>query len=75
MSFETELRKLLNLYSMEHASGTPNWILARFMLSCLGAWNVAARQRDAWYELSAPRSMEAPVTDDPEHHAYRVPGR
>lgn len=37
-----ELRDLLNRYSCENTSSTPDFVLAQFMLSCLDAFNGAA---------------------------------
>ncbi len=44
-----ELTTLLNCYSEENESNTPDFMLAKFMLSCLEAFNVATRERDRWY--------------------------
>lgn len=44
-----ELETLLNGYSEENESNTPDFILAKFMLSCLENFNVATRCRDRWY--------------------------
>lgn len=48
-ALENELAALLNRYSAENRSDTPDFILAAFMLDCLAAWNVAFRQRETWY--------------------------
>ena len=44
-----ELETLLNGYSEENESNTPDFILAKFMLACLEQFNVATRERDRWY--------------------------
>ena len=44
-----ELTTLLNCYSEENEINTPDFMLAKFMLSCLEAFNVATRERDRWY--------------------------
>jgi len=44
-----ELETLLNGYSEENESNTPDFILAKFMLACLEQFNVATRARDRWY--------------------------
>lgn len=47
--FEQELRHLLNRYSMENASNTPDSILAEYLHSCLRSFNLATTQRERWY--------------------------
>lgn len=44
-----ELAALLNRYSQENMSNTPDFILAAFMLNCLAAFNEASRERERWY--------------------------
>lgn len=44
--FEKELRTLINLHSKEEDSGTPDFILAGYLNSCLVAYNVAVTRRD-----------------------------
>ena len=49
MEFGKELVKLLNKTSQENVSGTPDFILAQYLLCCLGAFNVAVQQRENWH--------------------------
>ena len=51
--FEKELERLLNQTSQENASNTPDFILARYLLGCLAAWNTAVQQRETWYGRDA----------------------
>lgn len=52
-----ELAALLNHYSQEHGSDTPDFILAAYLLACLAAWNTHVVQRDQWYgETRPPRA-------------------
>jgi hypothetical protein len=46
--FTEELADLLNRHSMENESGTPDFILARHLTSCLVAWNCSMREREAY---------------------------
>ena len=48
-ALERELTALLNRYSCENKSDTPDFILADYLLDCLAAWNAASRRRDNWY--------------------------
>ena len=50
-NFEKDLTRLINRHSLENQSDTPDYILAKFMESCLGAYNAAVRSRDAWYSF------------------------
>lgn len=45
---ETELRQLLNRHSVENGSGTPDFILAGFLLNVLLAYNAAQIDRARW---------------------------
>ncbi len=48
-SFAQELESLINRYSKENGSDTPDFILAQYLLGCLQAWNVGVQQREHWY--------------------------
>lgn len=43
-----KLARALNCHSAENASGTPDFILADFLLGCLAAWDAGAKAREAW---------------------------
>ena len=49
LEFERELRGLLNRYSMENRSDTPDFVLARYMVQCLHAYENATSNRRAWH--------------------------
>lgn len=57
MSLEQELTILLNKFSQENASNTPDFILAQFMLSCLSAASTLTQQRETWYGRDACPSL------------------
>lgn len=44
-----ELTSVLNRYSAENASNTPDFILANYLMTCLVNFNVAVQSRDQWY--------------------------
>ena len=48
-NFERELVALINKHSKENESNTPDWLLAQYLLNCLGAFNTAIQQRETWY--------------------------
>lgn len=47
--FRTELEHLINKYSRENGSNTPDFILAQYLNDCLLAFDLATRMRDTWY--------------------------
>lgn len=47
--FSKELQSLINRYSKENNSNTPDFILAGYIENCLISWNVATQQREAFY--------------------------
>ena len=51
--FYKELEVLINKYSKENASNTPDWILAQYLLGCLSAFETATQQRETWYGRDA----------------------
>jgi hypothetical protein len=44
--FRSELKSLLNRYSMENGSNTPDFILAQYLWSCLRSYEAAVRSRE-----------------------------
>ncbi len=63
-----EMRDVLNKHSAENASGTPDFILAMYLESCLLAFNMAVQQRETW-RGAAERPLErtAVLTSDSPH--------
>lgn len=71
-TFEKELGQLLNSYSRENASNTPDFILARYIAGCLRAFEAAVLRREEWYgrdphrgPASAVESGEVTANDAP----------
>jgi hypothetical protein len=48
-TLEGDLSALLNSYSLENESNTPDFILAEYLIRCLDAYNVALTDRARWY--------------------------
>jgi hypothetical protein len=65
MSFFDELTALLNRYSQENGSDTPDWILAEHLLACLNTWNGSIKQREAWYGRPIGRRTAIVPGQDP----------
>ena len=49
-SLQDELSSLLNRYSRENDSNTPDFILANFMMMCLRAGEYLINMREQWNE-------------------------
>lgn len=48
--FPIRLSKLLKHFNREKESNTPDYILTRFLVSCLDAFDTAVTSRTKWYE-------------------------
>lgn len=48
-NFEIELHNLLNRYSKDNESNTPDYILAGYLKLSLDAFNQAVNHRERWY--------------------------
>jgi len=59
--FQKEIESVLNRYSRENASNTPDFILAQYLTSCLAAWNTGVQQRETWYGRDGRPSLRTPV--------------
>ena len=51
-SFTERLQHLLNEFSKENNSNTPDFVLAAFMENCLTAFNLATHRREQFYGRS-----------------------
>jgi len=49
MEFKDELRILINKYSKENNSNTPDWILAEYIEGCLEVYDKTQQKRAKWY--------------------------
>ena len=54
--FQQELTKLINYYSQENSSDTPDFILAEYLVNCLNIFSKTVRQRDKWYHQEKENS-------------------
>ena len=48
-NFREELTYLINRYSKENGSNTPDFILAEYLDGCLNAFDSAVENRSKWY--------------------------
>lgn len=63
MDFKDELTAALNRACAENRSNTPDYILARYLIGCLNAFDVAVNERTAWYDpkIRAGAALETTV--------------
>lgn len=48
-TFKIEVERIINKYSMENRSNTPDFILAAYLTNCLQAFELATNARTEWY--------------------------
>lgn len=63
MTFVEDLEALINRYSMENGSDTPDFILADYLVGCLESFETAIKRRDRWYgkgkcNITEPTTIE-----------------
>jgi len=51
-TFERELESLLNSYSKENESDTPDFMLAEYLKNCLESYTIAVTKRDKWFGVN-----------------------
>lgn len=59
--FEAELSELINRHSLESASNTPDFLLAKYLNLSRQAFDFVTHQRDVW--RSPPPSAPVPMAD------------
>jgi len=59
-NFRKELEQLVNKYSKENGSDTPDFILARYLENVLDNFDAAVKEREEWY------GRQKHITDLPE---------
>lgn len=60
-TFKSELESLLNRYSMENGSNTPDYILADYLNHCLAVFDATVRERERWYGRTPKSSNQSPL--------------
>jgi hypothetical protein len=51
-AFRKELESLINRYSKENGSNTPDFILAEYLDNCLESFDSALQKREKWCSLN-----------------------
>lgn len=49
-----DIQSTINHHSAENSSSTPDFILAKYLLDCLVAFELATSARENWYGRDAP---------------------
>lgn len=63
-NFQEHLEHIINYYSQENGSDTPDFILAQYLNECLGVWNKNMQRREEWYGRPIHRPKEShPFSD------------
>ena len=55
-----EIEHLINRYSRENNSNTPDFILAEYLMTCLEAFEKASKVRENWYGVPLSIGMKKP---------------
>lgn len=55
--FRDAIETVINSYSMENGSNTPDFLLAEYLTDCLAAFDKAVTAREKWYGRS-PRMLD-----------------
>ncbi len=50
-----EIQQLLNTYSVEKGSNTPDFLLAEYLMGCLNIYEHVVTKRDQWHNIRTPR--------------------
>ncbi len=69
LTFEQELTSIINRYSKENASNTPDFMLARYLSACLENYNVITKARDSWFNINM---FKRATVYYPEEDRYEV---
>lgn len=51
MGLREEIENAINNCCGENVSNTPDFLLAEYVMSCLDAFDVTVKKRDAWYSV------------------------
>ena len=70
--FEEELQALLNKWSLEGYSNTPDFLLAKFITNCVSAFNEVTRARDRWYGIELVPGQNVKFVDEEKEISPRT---
>jgi len=70
-TFQKELETIINRYSMEQHSDTPDFILAQYLNGCLENFGKAVKLRDSWYGVNEKKNADATLVTDAACHPVK----
>ena len=56
--FSRELEQLINRYSIENGSDTPDFILCKYLIDCLHAYEQATTLKNKWFQSGFKDKVE-----------------
>jgi hypothetical protein len=62
-NFRDELERLINRHSLENGSGTPDFILAHYVVGCLTVFDATVKARDKWWSFEPKIGGIIPAAD------------
>jgi hypothetical protein len=65
-NFREALEQIINRYSLENGSNTPDFILGHYLTNCLGAFNRAINEREKWYGRTPDPTNGTPPVASPD---------
>jgi len=65
-NFEERLAHLLNEFSKENSSDTPDFVLANYLEQCLTAFNLATHRREQYYGRACGSHIKSAPAETPE---------
>lgn len=71
-NFEERLAHLLNEFSKENSSDTPDFVLASYLGQCLTAFNLATHRREQFYGRACGGQIKQQPMDEIESTEYVV---
>lgn len=69
MALINDVQDAINRHTAESASGTPDYILASYLMGCLTAFNIAVKQREQWHGRNDPQPTVTAQRPRPESEA------
>ena len=72
-TFRSELESVINCYSQENGSNTPDYLLANFLINCMMAFDTAVNARERWYSRTPGWRQEMQPVDTQWHPSTPPP--
>lgn len=73
--FTKELTSLINRYSIENGSNTPDFILAKYLVNCLTVFEMRVNEREKWYGREVPKQIYEETFGQPDASTFDQPGQ